>query len=335
MKARRAEIKIQYKGVNITKDLMPYLLNFSYTDNESKADEIQVDLQDKEAKWHGPWLPNKDDEIVAAINVFNWSKPGDNRVLNCGKFFVDEVDFKGPPDTFTIKAISYPIKAGGKNTKRTKAWSSAKLSVVCADLATSAGLGFIFDGKDVFLDRVEQVQQTDLSFAKELNRKYGNSIKVQDGNLVVYNEKKYESSPAIKKIVKTGGKVLNYSFKEQMHDAGYKEIEVKYYDSEKKEIVAHVYNVPGITTGTKYTVNERAKSLADAEEIAIATARKKNKKVLTADITVVGDPSFLQGYTVDVVGWQKFDGKYFIENASHSVGNGYTVKLKLRGVLPY
>ena len=50
--ARKAEVVIFYEGVNISKDIAPFLISFSYTDNASdKADEICISLEDRRRLW--------------------------------------------------------------------------------------------------------------------------------------------------------------------------------------------------------------------------------------------------------------------------------------------
>lgn len=58
--ARRTEVKVLFEGIDITKDIEKYLLRLSYTDNEEdKADDIQIELDDKDRIWLGNWLNTK------------------------------------------------------------------------------------------------------------------------------------------------------------------------------------------------------------------------------------------------------------------------------------
>jgi hypothetical protein len=46
---------------------------------------------------------------------------------------------------------------------------------------------------------------------------------------------------------------------------------------------------------------------------------------------MIGDMRFVAGVNIQVAGWGKFDGKYFIEKAAHSVNaSGYITSLDLR-----
>lgn len=55
--ARRTSAQICFAGVNITKDIQPYLLSVQYTDNEEdETDDLQIKLQDTQGIWLEKWL---------------------------------------------------------------------------------------------------------------------------------------------------------------------------------------------------------------------------------------------------------------------------------------
>ena len=61
--------------------------------------------------------------------------------------------------------------------------------------------------------------------------------------------------------------------------------------------------------------------------------RQKNKQEFKASFSVAGDVRLVAGVTVDVKGFQSFDGKYIVSKATHNVTGGYTVDIELRQVL--
>lgn len=335
MDARRAKVEVVYKGKDITESLEPYLVLFTYTDNEGAGDDVQLTLQDREGKWHGAWFPEKGDAITATIVILNWKKEGHTAKLYCGKFFVDTVDFKGAPDTLTIKALSIPIKESGKNAKNTRSWEKASLSTVAGDIARSAGLSLIYDAPDYIYDRVDQKRQTDLAFIRDRAKREGIAVKVTDGKLVLYDEQQLEAKKTARDIARGESDVLSYTFSLSTADKEYKKVEISYFDSSKKKNVKYTYEVPGVEQGPTLKLNQRAKSLAEAKRIAQKAAREKNKRTRAGKIRMVGDPELIQGLTVDVKNFLKFDGKYFIESATHSVGGGYTADVNIREVLNY
>lgn len=55
--ARRSSYSVTFAGVDITKDLKPYFLSLTYTDNEEdEADDLQIKLQDRGGLWRTSWL---------------------------------------------------------------------------------------------------------------------------------------------------------------------------------------------------------------------------------------------------------------------------------------
>ncbi len=332
---RRSFADISYMGVNITTALAPYLKRFTFNDNEGASDEIQIELEDRERKWQGPWLPKKADKIDATIQLINWRKEGEVSHLDCGTFYVDDVNFQGPPDTITIKAVSVPFKDGGKETKHTRVWDNAGLKKIMNDLAKSAGLSLFYDAPDYFYDRVEQDKKTDLAFAKELAQKEGLSVKVTKNQLVVYDQHDYESKGPVRAIERGTTDVLKYDLKESAAEEQYKQVKISYWDGKKKKLIEYTYDVPGVKNGPVLKVNKRLTSLDEAKRFAQKEARNKNKSSKSGSITLMGDEKLLQGVTVDIKGFGAFDTKYFVESASHEITGGYTVKINIREVLSY
>ncbi len=55
--ARRTKVMLVFGGVDITKEINRYLIDLSYTDNESdEADDLQIKIDDREGTWLEKWL---------------------------------------------------------------------------------------------------------------------------------------------------------------------------------------------------------------------------------------------------------------------------------------
>lgn len=64
--SRRASVQLNFAGSDITKNITPYLLSMSYTDNEEdEADDLQITLQDREGIWQEKWLK---DAVEASLS---------------------------------------------------------------------------------------------------------------------------------------------------------------------------------------------------------------------------------------------------------------------------
>ena len=47
----------------------------------------------------------------------------------------------------------------------------------------------------------------------------------------------------------------------------------------------------------------------------------------------MGDVDYVAGITIYVHGYGEFDGKYIVEQATHTITGGYKVQIKLRSCL--
>jgi Phage protein D len=335
--ARRAEITLIYDGVDISRDIAPFLTSMTYTDNShGKSDDLQVALMDKEGLWRDPWFPDKGATLTAEIRTLNWFKDGETRRLPCGTFQIDEITSKGPPTTADIKAVSVPVRSSARQEERTQGWEDIKLSKVAAEIAARQGLEFFWDSQeDPLWDRRDQAENADLSFLMGQCERVGLALKVTDTKLVVFNEEEYEQRGVVDTITFSqvaSKRVASYSFRTKC--AGiFKGSRLQYHDS-VQDSTFDVY-VPAENqnhNGQTLNVNERVKSLGEAEQIAKKRLYQANKHEVTGSITMIGNMAMIGGSMIGISGFGKFDGKYFIEKAVHKYtkGGGYTTQIDIR-----
>ena len=329
--ARWAEVSIFYEGVNISRDIAPYLLNFTYTDNASdKADDISFSLEDRDRLWVNDWFPTKGDKIRVSIIVHDWETVNQTQSLPCGTFEVDQIDCSGPPNQITIKAVSTLVSKPMRQEKHTKAWENVKLSTIAGDMAGKNGLSLFWDSsQDPFFERRDQVETSDLEFFSGLARDYGIAVKVTDTQLVCYYEKDYEEHAPVGALSFGDKKLISWSFSSKTAGT-YKAAKLQYHDPVKDEtfeIEEDDEDAEG--SGRTLEINQKADNLGDAQKMAKEKLRKANKKEITGNITLMGDLRFVGGSNVKISGFGAFDGEYVIEKATHSIGSGYTTKLDL------
>jgi phage protein D len=230
-----------------------------------------------------------------------------------------------------IKAVSTLVSKPMRQEQKTKGWENVKLSVIAGDIAGTNGLTLFWDSpNDPLFERRDQVEMSDLGFLQKLCRDYGIGIKVTDIQLVCYDEESYEAKDAVAAISFGDKRIKNYRFRTKSRGT-YKGARVQYHDPVKDENF-EVYK-PADTEGVwqDLVINQKVDTLADAEALAEKQLHDANKKETTGSITMVGDMRFLGGSNIDASGWGKFDGKYFIEKATHNVskGSGYETMLDL------
>lgn len=332
LKARKTEINIVYEGKNISRDLAPYLISFTYTDNASdKADDINFSIQDKERLWFDDWMPNKGDKIQASINLHDWENSDEIISLPCGLFEVDEITISGPPSVINIKAVSTLISKSMRQEKHTRAWENVNLSTIAQDLASQNSLNLFLDlEQDIYFERRDQCEKSDLDFLSEIAHDYGIKVKITDGKLVIYSAEKYENKDAICELKYGDKKLVSYSFTSKSTST-YKAARLQYHDPVKNENLDILEESEDEIEGTEriLEINQRADNISDAKKIASEKLKNANKREITANINLMGDLRFVGGSNIVLSDFGFFSGKYIIDKAVHTIGNSYTTQLNL------
>ena len=325
--SRSAYIRLTYEGKDITRDISPFLLTFTFTDNASgTADDISLTLEDRKSIWLTDWMPSKGDKLKASIVV----EDSQTYTLPCGEYDIDQIEYSYPPRVISIKGVSASIKKAMKGEKHSRAWENVTLSTICTDIAASSGLALHYDGGYVMLERREQVQQSDLEFLEGLCAEHGLNVKISDGKLIVYSEADYDSHDSVTEIDASFEGLISVKFTSK--SAGtYRKAKVKYHHPVKAEYYeAECEDDDEEGSERELEIYERVDSQSQAQEVAEKALTQANSKEITASITVKGDTRFLAGLNVTLTGFGMFNGKYFIEKATHTLGSGYTTALSLK-----
>ena len=331
MQARRAKIKILYNG----RDVSRYVINFSYTDNYDQTDDISITLSDREKRWADEWFPETGDTITASIEVFDWNINGDNREIELGTFEVDNYTYS---DIITINAVAVPITSSARSEKKNRAWVDIPLSGIAGDISSTAGLALVYDTDvDPHYDNADQNDKSDLYFLGELCKSDGLCMKVTDGQLIIYEESKYEQQPEVATIIKGTNDIIGFPrFSRNAKDI-YKAATVSYFCPKTNELYQGKFTAPMASVGHTLKLREDYNGESDDMSLgrkAKARLREKNKYEFTCDITLKGDIIYFSGTNVVYDGWGNFDGKYHIHRATHALSNGgYTVSLNTRRCL--
>ncbi len=359
-------------GTDVTEDILPDLLSFSYEDKETgEADELRLTLKDETGKWAASWKPDGG-EVIDAFLAAGGVTAGKGDELFCGRFYVDRMGVQGSPRTFDLSAVSTPLKHPIRRRLMSRPWESKTLKGIAQQIAEENELKLLYDVEDdPKYDRVDQKQETNLKFLNRLCEDAGFSIKVTADQIVIFDQASYEKKSPIKTLKLGISDILSWSFESQQSDT-YKTCTVVWRDpklksqdsaggydfsskpisgmTEEEKLAAlrtpdyraqknpavHYFSYTDPTVGEEgqeYKLKKRVTSKAEAERLAKATLRRLNLRRVTGSLTVVGDPSLLAGCVVECKGFGSFDGNFIISQASHSVSSGgYTTTISLRRV---
>ena len=345
------------------------VLSFSYSDNTSDmADDLTVDVADPARTWMQSYVPAKGSECNAVVKVRNWSTLGDNREFDCGVMWVDEICLAGPPNTVTVKAVSVPVITGVKTQKQYQFWEGQTLQAVASEIAGLYGLTLVWDtADDPKLKRTDVIEMAHLEYLRDRAKDGGLSIKVFNRQLIIYSEADYESRGAVYTLTYGMSQILSYAFVSRLNDT-YASAENAYVSPETGKLIEGKYEPPygpegsgsilklnervddpegeegegeggeGDTRaedlGTIDYTNENAAASEAATRKAKSKLREKNKREKEAIIAVLGNPGYISGVCMDLVGFGSFDGKWFIRSTIHTISeDGYVTELRIRKTL--
>ena len=329
MNSRRTTINILYQGKDITRDLAPALLSFAFTDNaKDTADDIAITLEDRTGLWLHDWTPSKGDVITASIIHSSGAK---TISLPCGSFSIDQVEYSYPPAVLSIKAVSSSVKRSASQVKKTRAWESVSLREICADIAAWNNLALMMDtSADAFFERIDQVQESDLEFLRELCADYGQAVKIQEGRIVIYDLAEYEAKAPVLTISLDDERLLSFKFTSKSAKV-VRSVKVSGHNPIKDETYEGEY-LDDLEEGSERYEEavEYLESQSEAETAAKERCIESNRKEITGSLSLKGDVSLCAGVMVDCVDFGQFSGKHFVNKASHKVDrSGYVTSLEL------
>lgn len=321
MKARQSSVVVKYNGKDITKTITDYIEGFQYVDNASgTADTVTLKLNNRSGKWSGSWIPIQGDYVETIIKLTNWKKEGDNRKFNCGYFLIDDLSFAGPPSTASIGGITTPINTDFNVTKKSKTWKKTSVKKILEKIAKNAGVGLFYSGQDYQIDELEQSNQEDVTFAFNLCSSYNLAMKLYNKKIVVFDQVEYEKKKATLSIDRE--QTESWSATKSMTRA-YDGVSISYTDSKKNKTLTYKFMLKKGKRIMK--LNETAESLQDAEVKAKAKLLEHNRQCQTISVKVKGDTKYISSKCVNMTGFGKLDGKYYIDTVTHekNAGSGY------------
>lgn len=314
--------KIEYNQKDITKNVSNQVLNIEYTDYEhGQSDEITITFDDTQKLWQSSWIPAKGDSLRVFIGYEG------EKLLNCGVFEIDEIEFATPPDTLTVKALATGItKALRQNNS--VAYENKTLKQIASEIAQKHSLTLVGEIEDVRVERITQNQERDLTFLKKLAEQYGYIFKIAEGNLVFYKTEKLIGADAAKILYRRDLTRITLSEKTSKN---YKAVTVSYHNPKTgKKITATAKNEKCVK-GDTLKITERCENKQQALLKAKAALAKGNNTI-EGSIDLVGTPNLIAGLNIELKDLGYFSGKYHITQTRHFIDrtSGYGTSLEVK-----
>jgi len=326
MQVKTPFVELHINGKNVTRDLSPFLIEVSYSDNLTVSDTVEVRLDNKDWRFVENWFIKPSEELELKIGYLG------GETLTCGTFKITEVEFTGPPSLVVWHGQSSPQSGGDLfKVKRSRVWENTTLTKVVEQIANENGLQpFIEVKEDPPLKRIEQNNISDYQFLQNLAKKYGYNLKWFKEKLVWVEWAQLWQAEAITTLKPTN--LIRWRIKDRPREV-YKEAEIEYYDPKEKKTKTYRCKDPNIEWGSIYRSKERIDNLTEAKKRCETILRVKNNAQIKPILTLEGNPNLVAGANIQLEGFGIYDGKYSIAKATHKVcREGYLTILELQRV---
>jgi uncharacterized protein len=331
---------LTYAGRNITADVSGMVTEISYVDKVAHvSDEVEVTLEDRDRRWQGPWFPERGDIVTVLIGYDG------EELLNCGDFQVDELELKGPPDTFHLKCIAAGITPSIR-TPRSAAYESQTLLQVAGTVASRHGMTVTGAPANINVtwSRLTQHNETDLSFLRRIAVAHNYDFSVRGTQLIFYARMPLEQATTVLTLYRTPslalppsgwrgapGRVKSFEFKTRSQQI-YKSAAVAYQNPATKQLIANQAVDSTAPTGDDLHIVARCETPQQAQLKAQSALHDANMMQVTGRIETEGTTLLAAGVNLAIQGFGNFDGKYHIESSKHRLerSTGYTTEVEVR-----
>jgi phage protein D len=327
---------LTYSGQNITADITSMVTELSYSDTSGahthhrgrkdarETDEIEVTLEDRDRRWQGPWFPQRGDIVSLQMGYDG------EEFLDCGDFQVDELELKGPPDTFHLKCVATGITPSLRSP-RSFAYESMSLLDVANTVAARNGLTVLNAPQDVNLqwDRLSQRNETDVYFLRRLALAHNYDFTVRGTQLIFYSRTALENAAPIATIERSQTKTFEFRTKTQQV---YRSATVAYQNPQQKQLIAAQYGDTSAPTGDDLHLIARCETPAQATLKAQSALHDANMMEVTGRLETEGDIFLVAGVNIAIQGFKAFDGNYHVTASRHRLerSSGYTTEVEIR-----
>ena len=311
-----------YNGINVTKEFLPYIKEIIYTDFlEDECDELDIVLNVTDDLLLNSWYPDK-----AGVLVCNFICGND--ILNCGTFSISENKLLSAKygDFLIIRALAIPVNLALR-TIRTDYYEKCTLFDIVRKVAERYNFKVvvpeIFD--DFKVDRINQVEETDLGFLHRISKEYGYIFKLTFNEMYFLKMNEYIPIFNIDKSV-LKELILNDSGIEK-----YKGCQINYYNPEKKKLMSVS---KGDMSGDILKIRKKFTSMEEGNILAEAILERADLKEITGDMKLKESKAdFISGVSFSLSDYGMFNGIYRIRKSVHTLSSdGWATSGKIEKV---
>lgn len=330
----KPDFVLQYEQKDITADIAPYLLSWTYTDYlGEQSDELQVNFEDVDGRWLRSWFPEQGDKLTfSAGDQFTG-------LVNWGSFEIAEIEWehnRNGGDTVSLKALSTGITKANR-TLRPKPYENMMLADIVKVVAARLKLSVSGSIAPIKIQRITQYQERDVEFLTRLARQYGHTFKIVGDKLVFTQNSELAKQEAV--LVVQPEEMMRVRLRDLVKGVPNQAV-VTGYDARTKRAVQSVRqarplrrNAKRATSGDtlKITAN-KGESQAEMDARADAALNDAQEERCAGSLSLFGNALLVAGQVIELQKIGKLSGRYLVKQARHDYSRmrGYTTDLEIK-----
>ena len=271
--ARNIRVIVIFNKVDISEEVAHSISSLNYTDNSKNAiDDLEIELENLDYRWLKEWYPDENAQLLVGIHE---ELENETNFLDLGTFYVDEPTFED--HKLTLKCLALPLDQNIRDQKNSVAWESITLKELVTRIANKHEMNTEIYAENVFFERLDQNQETDLAFINRVIKEIGLNMKVSDDKIIIFDDEEMEKNDTIEVFNIKDYRIRSFSLKKKNKEI-YDKVEVSYYDPDKKKVVKEIITKEELDKRNQVTTEEKESKNKDNKKNNKKSQKKTNKK---------------------------------------------------------
>ena len=271
--ARSIRVIVIFNKVDISDEIAHSISSLNYTDNSKNAiDDLEIELENLDYRWLKEWYPDENAQMLVGIHE---ELENETNFLDLGTFYVDEPTFE--EHKLTLKCLALPLDQNIRDQKNSVAWENITLKELVAQIANKHEMNAEIYAENVFFERLDQNQETDLAFINRVVKEIGLNMKVSDDKIIIFDDEEMEKNDTIEVFNIKDYRIRSFSLKKKNKEI-YDKVEVSYYDPDKKKVVKEIITKEELDKRNQVTTEEKESKSKDSKKTNKKSQKKASKK---------------------------------------------------------
>ena len=271
--ARSIRVIVIFNKVDISDEIAHSISSLNYTDNSKNAiDDLEIELENLDYRWLKEWYPDENAQLLVGIHE---ELENETNFLDLGTFYVDEPTFED--HKLTLKCLALPLDQNIRDQKNSVAWENITLKELVTQIANKHEMNAEIYAENVFFERLDQNQETDLAFINRVIKEIGLNMKVSDDKIIIFDDEEMEKNDTIEIFNIKDYRIRSFSLKKKNKEI-YDKVEVSYYDPDKKKVVKEIITKEELDKRNQVTTEEKESKSKDSKKTNKKSQKKASKK---------------------------------------------------------